>query len=346
MRRSFITLTPAILWLAAGLSWAGDTGTSPKLITPDTKAAIEKGLAHLARTQNPDGSWLAPGQGYSVTMTSLATLALMCGGSNPTTGSYADNVGRGIEFLLRAGQPDGLIAASERHGMHGHGFAMLTLAHAYGMEANPLRQKRIAQVLEKAVQLTAASQSRDGGWFYSPNSNSDEGSVTVTQIQGLRACREAGIWVPPESIRRACEYIQQCANPDGGIMYSKSSGGGSKPAITAAAVATMYNAGQFEHRVAMGALTYVEARLKQHGGNFAAAFGGHTYYSLLYVSQAMWFSGERKWESFFPVMHQVLLKMRNEEGVWKGDSIGVTYGTSIALLALQLPYRQLPLLQR
>ena len=167
MRQSLITLTPAILWLTAGLSWAGGAGSRPTLITPDTEAAIEKGLAHLARTQSPDG-----------------------------------------------------------------------------------------------------------GWFYSPNSNNDEGSVTVTQIQGLRACREAGVWVPPESIRRACEYIQQCANPDGGIKYSKNSGGGSKPAITAAAVATMYNAGQFEHAVALGALEFVEDRFQQHNGDFAAAFGG------------------------------------------------------------------------
>jgi hypothetical protein len=30
-----------------------------------------------------------------------------------------------------------------------------------------------------------------GGWYYSPDSDRDEGSVTVTQIQGLRAARNA-----------------------------------------------------------------------------------------------------------------------------------------------------------
>ena len=333
--------------LLAHVSSAADVRPRPELITPEAEAAIQKGLACLARTQTADGSW-NEGQGHPVTLTSLACLAFMCSGSTPTTGQYADNVGRSVEFLLRCCDADGAIAsANDRsHVMHGHGFAMLSLAHAYGMEANPLRQKRIAQVLQKAVRLTASSQSKDGGWYYSPNSASDEGSVTVTQIQGLRACRDSGIRVPPETIRRACEYIQKCANSDGGISYSLGARGNSLPAITAASVATMYNGGQFEHPVAVGALKYVENLLQRNQGDFTKAFPGHTFYSLLYISQAMWFSGDRKWQAFFPGMRDKLLSLRNPDGVWQGDGVGVTYGTSIALISLQLPYRQLPLLQR
>jgi hypothetical protein len=334
--------------LLAGWAPAADVRPRPELVTPEAEAAIQKGLAYLARTQKPDGRWVADGQGHSVAMTSLACLALMCSGSTPDTGPFADNVGRGVEFLLRTCNEDGVIAGADAGGnvMHGHGFAMLTLAHAYGMEANPLRQERIAQVLQKAVRLTASCQSKAGGWLYSPNSASDEGSVTVTQIQGLRACREAGISVPPETIRRACDYIQQCANVDGGISYSKGSTGKSRPAITAAAVATLYNAGQFEHPAALGALKYVEDLLQRNQGDFFRAFPDHTYYSLLYLSQAMWLCGDRKWQPFFPLMQDKLLALRNADGAWQGDGIGTTFGTSIALIALQLPYRQLPLLQR
>jgi hypothetical protein len=335
------------LLLAAAAS-AAEVPQRPELITPEAEAAIQKGLAYLARTQKPDGSWTAEGQGHSVAMTSLACLALMCGGNTPATGPYIDNVRRAVEFLLRACNADGVIAGTDAGGlvMHGHGFAMLTLAHAYGMESNPLRQERIAQVLQKAVELTAASQSKDGGWLYSPNAAADEGSVTVTQIQGLRACRDTGLAVPPETIRRACVYIQLCANADDGISYSKGSKGKSLPAITAAAVATMYNAGQFEHPVAAGALKYVENLLERNPGDFTKAFPSHTYYSLLYLSQAMWLCGDRKWQPFFPAMRDKLLAMRNVDGVWQGDGVGLTFGTSIALISLQLPYRQLPLLQR
>jgi hypothetical protein len=339
-----LLLTELLLAVAAS---AADVRPRPDLITPETEAAIQKGLAYLARSQRTDGSWVEQ-QGHAVTMTSLATLALMCSGSTPTTGPYADNVGRGVEFLLRSCDADGAIASANDRGrvMYGHGFAMLSLAHAYGMEGNPLRQKRIAQVLQKAIRLTAGSQSKDGGWFYSPNSASDEGSVTVTQIQGLRACRDAGLRVPPETIRRACDYIQKCANADGGISYALSSRGSSLPAITAAAMATMYNGGQFEHPVAHGALKFTENLLQRNQGDFTKAFGGHTFYSLLYVAQAMWFSGDSRWQSFFPGARDKLLTLRNTDGVWTGDGVGVIYGTSIALISLQLPYRQLPLLQR
>ncbi len=335
------------VWLATAAS-AAEVRPRPDLITPEAEAAIQKGLAFLARTQQKDGSWIADGQGHAVTMTSLATLALMCSGSTPTTGPYADNVGRGVEFLLRSCDADGAIASANDRGhvMHGHGFALLSLAHAYGMEGNPLRQKRIAQVLQKAIRLTASSQSKDGGWYYSPNSASDEGSVTVTQIQGLRACRDAGLRVPPETIRRACDYIQKCANSDGGISYSLSSKGNSLPAISAASMATMYNGGQFEHPVAIGAMKFVENLLQRNQGDFAKAFGGHTFYSLLYLAQAMWFSGDARWQAFFPGARDKLLTLRNADGVWTGDGVGVIYGTSIALISLQLPYRQMPLLQR
>jgi hypothetical protein len=337
-----------LVLLFAPASFAADVRPRPELITPEAEAAILKGLAHLARTQKPDGSWTEGGQGHGTTLTSLAVLALMCSGSTPATGLYADNVAKGVEYLLRSSDADGAIASadSRSHIMHGHGFAMLTLAHAYGMEGNPLRQKRIAQILQKAVRLTASSQSKDGGWYYSPNSGADEGSVTVTQIQGLRACRDSGIRVPPDTIRRACDYMHKCANSDGGISYSLGARGNSLPAITAASTATMYNAGEFEHPVAIGALKFVENLLQRNQGDFTKAFSGHTFYSLLYLSQAMWFSGEKKWQAFFPGMRDKLLTMRNADGAWNGDGVGVTYGTSIALVALQLPYRQLPLLQR
>lgn len=334
------------LSLAGSSLQAAEVLPRPELVTPETEAAIQKGLAYLVRSQKADGSWVAEGQSHAVSMTALATLALMCGGHTPITGPYAENVARGVDFLLRACNPNGTIASGDGQVMYGHGFAMLVLAHAYGMEANPLRQKRIAEVLQKAVQLTTTSQSGDGGWTYTPNSASDEGSVTITQIQGLRACRDAGIGVPPATIRRACEYIQQCANVDGGISYSKATKGKSLPAITAAATATMYNAGQFEHPVALGAQRYVEALLERNRGDIAKAFPGHTYYSILYCSQAMWLGGEQKWQAFFPRVRDFLIKDRNADGVWQGDGVGIVFGTSIALVTLQLPYRQLPLLQR
>jgi hypothetical protein len=74
---------------------------------------------------------------------------------------------------------------------------------------------------------------------------------------------------------------------------------------------------------------------------------GHDYYTHLYASQAFYMAGDKYWDKYFPTTRDELLKMQNaNDGYWEGDGIGRTYGTSIALIVLQLPYKFLPVYQR
>lgn len=350
-RAAWLALAAALFLLlpARGTPPACGENDLPELITPKADAAIEKGLAYLARSQSRDGSWSGNSGGrYPCTMTALAGLALLAAGNTPAEGEYSRNIRLATDYLLGKSNRTGLIAsaAEEARPMYGHGFSMLFLAQVYGMETSPERQKKIHAVLERAVQLTAVSQSKDGGWIYTPDGGSDEGSVTVTQIQGLRACRNAGIKVPKRVIDKACEYIHKCALDNGGICYSLSSRGQAMPSITAAAVSTMYNAGQYENPVALKALGFVKKLIQDKKGDAWNAFQGHRYYSLLYASQAMWFSSEEDWKNFFPGVRDNLIKSQEADGSWNGDYVGQIYGTSIALLILQLPKKYLPILQR
>jgi len=338
-----------LLALAPGLV-AGEIGTRPDLITPEAEEAIQKGLAYLANSQSRAGSWSAQGAyggGYPAAMTALAGLALMAAGNTPNEGQYAVNVRRAVDYCLSCANPNGLIARIDQSAarpMYGHGFSMLFLAEAYGMEQDPELQSRIRRVLERGVRLTSRSQSRDGGWLYTPDANGDEGSVTITQIQALRAARNAGIKVPKSTINRAVEYIAKCANADGGISYSLRNRGSSRPAITAAAVATLYNAGEYENPVAVKALDYIKTNIRD--GKQKQMWAGHAFYTLLYCSQAMYLSSEENWQSFFPERRDDLIKQQKADGSWAGDHVGDVYGTAIALIVLQLPYRYLPILQR
>jgi len=335
---------------AAGGLRAAEIGTRPELITAEAEQAIQKGLQYLAGSQSRAGSWSAQGAyggGYPAAMTALAGLALMAAGNTPTEGLYAANVRRAVDYCLSCANPNGLVARIDQSAarpMYGHGFSTLFLAEAYGMEQDSELQRRIRRVLERAVRLTARSQSRDGGWLYTPDANGDEGSVTVTQIQGLRAARNAGIKVPRSTINRAVEYIAKCANADGGISYSLRNRGTSRPAITAAAVATLYNAGEYDNPVALKALDYLKKNLKD--SNTARLWAGHAFYTLLYASQAMYLSSEENWQGFFPEKRDDLIKQQKPDGSWAGDHVGDVYGTALALLVLQLPYRYLPILQR
>jgi len=319
----------------------------PPLITEQAEKSIERGLAFLARTQSRDGSWRSGTRygSYPCSMTSLAGMALMGGGNTPVEGKYAANVRRAVDYVLSCATSTGLISrpSEEQRSMYGHGFGMLFLATAYGMEQDSTRQSRIKRVLQRGIALTGKSQSQWGGWLYSPDSSGDEGSVTITQVQGLRAARNAGVKVPKKVIDKAIQYIEKSANKDGGIRYTARGGGSARPPITAAAVAVLYNAGDYDNPVATRALQFMENRMN---GNPMRALSGHKFYTMLYLSQAMYQAGDKKWEFFFPPVRDDLVKTQAADGSWMGDSVGTTYGTAIAITTLTLPYKYLPIYQR
>lgn len=320
----------------------------PDGVTPEVERMIAGGVNYLVRTQNRDGSWNNMGGwgSYPTAMTALAGTALLMNGSTPTTGPHSRSVRKAADFLVRVAQPNGLIAtaAEEGRSMHGHGFAMLFLAQVYGMEEDRVAQKRLHDVLVRAVRITERSQSRPGGWLYSPSSDGDEGSVTVTQMQGLRACRDAGIQVSPVTVRNAVRYIERSANPDGGIRYMVGMAGESRPPITAAAVATLYNAGNYDSPLALKCLAFCERTIATDSGGHN--MWGHWYYSHLYYAQARYQRGGREWERYYRAISLRLASMQSSDGSWMGDQVGTSYGTALALIILQLPYQYVPIFQR
>ncbi len=318
----------------------------PKHVTPDTQAAIDAGLAYLARTQSRDGGWRNTGAygRYPVAMTGLAGLALLMNGNTTTQGPYAQQVDRAARFLVDSSTPSGLITRpQENQGkpMHGHGFATLFLAELYGMTEDAERQRRIHDTLTDAIRLIGLSQSRLGGWYYTPESGGDEGSVTITQVQGLRACRNAGLAVPKQVIDEAMNYLKLSTRSDGGIAYRAQMRGPSRPAITAAAVCCWFNAGDYDNPMAQRALRFSKENIEVRPSR-----ANHYSYAHLYLSQALYLSSEEEWDDYFPRMRENLLRQQREDGSWPGDYVGPVYGTAIALVILQLPFNQLPIMQR
>src|SRR5437870_7862409 len=202
----------------------------PKHVTPDTLKAVRTGLDYLARTQGADGGWheSAGGEAYPVAVTSLAGIAFLANGNTPTRGRYAPQVQAAVDYLLKCSEPSGIITGPNNEmgrPMHGHGFALLFLASVYGTETKEATRVRLKEVVDKAVNLTARGQSGAGGWTYIPGAG-DEGSVTVMQVQVLRAANNAGFNVPRATIEESVRYIERCSTPEGGICYSLGSGGG------------------------------------------------------------------------------------------------------------------------
>ncbi len=227
--------------------------------------------------------------------------------------------------------------------MHGHGFALLFLASVYGTITKEGLRKQVQVAVRKAVTLTSQGQSAAGGWTYIPGGG-DEGSVTVTQVQALRAAHNAGFLVPRAVIEESIKYLEKCRTPEGGIQYSLGSGGGPRLPISAAAVATLYNAGQFESEIATDCLKYVWDQFRAAEGWDKGA--GHAFYSHLYAAQAFYMAGDQYWDKYFPATRDQLIGMQAPDGSWHGDGIGEVYGTAIAAIILQLPFKFLPVFQR
>jgi hypothetical protein len=329
----------------------------PELVNRGILKSVDRGLKYLVDTQRRNGSWMDQ---YPSVMTGLSGLALMAGGSTPETGPYAKAVAKAMNYLLRVAEThnDGLIASgAEYRSMYGHGFAMLFLAQCYGMELNTTTEAKLRKVLNAGVQLIVKSQSKKksrfgkpcGGWYYTPSSNSDEGSVTVTQLQALRACRNVGIKVPKDCIDKAVEYLRHCQMPDGGICYSASSRGSSRPPISAAAIACFYAAGVYDRAAGgKGAEAQMVEKLVQYVDRTTGSMssGGHWFYTQFYLSQVKYQQGKKAWKSYYPAMSQRFTQMQNPDGSWNGDSAGTVYGTAIATMILQLPFGYLPIVQR
>jgi hypothetical protein len=243
--------------------------------------------------------------------------------------------------------------------MHGHGFALLFLAQCYGMDLDEKTEKRLKNVLDRAVAITQKSQSDNGvavnnagAWLYTPESGGDEGSVAVTQLQALRACRNVGIKVNKRTIERAVAYLKCCQNADGGISYNYAGrGSGSRPPISAAGIACFYAAGVYdrdsggkgpEAEMVAKLLKYCQGKINVEGGDVS----GHYFYAHMYYAEAMYQRGGKDWEDYYPKIRGKLIGTQSPDGSWNGDSVGTTYGTGIACLILQLPYGYLPICQR
>jgi len=350
-----ITLLAVILVPASFSPAAEDR--YPKHINAKTQATITKALDYLAKTQTEDGNWNSTSDAisYPCVMAALSGMAFLAHGDTPSRGPYAENIRRTETFLMGNSRPSGIITSpgDEAQGrtMYGHGFSLLFLSEVYGMETDTRTHDTLKKVIQNAIKLTAAGQSAEGGWTYVPGGG-DEGSVTVTQMQGLRAAKNAGFNVPKGTIEAAVKYLEKCKTPEGGIEYSLGSGGGARLPISAAAIATLYSAGAVQGRedpydspLANDCLKYVVAQFALTKGQWSKNTG-HEFYTHLYASQAFYQKGDKYWDDYFPATRDELIGMQNSNGSWDGDGIGPVYGTAIGAIILQLPYKFLPIYQR
>jgi hypothetical protein len=313
--------------------------------------AIARGLENLQALQSRvDGSWRGPGNMENPAITSLAVMAFLAAGHVPGEGRYGDTVERGIRWVLRKQQPNGLIATSGNHEMYHHGISTLMLAEVAGMTEGDLAQEVRAK-LEKAVAVILKAQRTRGddrgGWRYhvAPIDGSDI-SVTGWQLMALRAAKNLGCDVPAEVIDSAVGYLQRCQDAgSGGFRYNPY--GRVTVACTGTSILGLELCGKERHQspeaLRAGAFLLRRENLPHWGQEWF-------FYSIYYGSQAAFQLGGNYWNVYRPRLHEVLLRHQSASGYWEGFSADGRYGrsycTAMCVLALAVEYRYLPIYQR
>jgi hypothetical protein len=209
--------------------------------------------------------------------------------------------------------------------------------------------------LRKAVDLIARCQNDAGGWRYQPKPDArGDLSVTVMQLNALRAARDAGIAVPAENIQRAIEYVESCAvkGPDGEAKaFAYQPRGDVRWSTTSSGVMSLMLCGQYRiDRVKPALDSLLIARAK--GTDRREWFVYGTYYAAQALYQAAGQSAEFRepWRKWYGSVAKVILAEQissgSDKGRFKLDGQYGTWSTSMCVLILGLPYRYLPIYQR
>ena len=203
---------------------AGERG----LPSPKTEAAIELGLAFLAKFQSSDGSWslnnfadgkaeLPEGEGAIIASdtaaTGLSLLSFLGAGYHHRDDKYQEHVKNGLDFLLQHQNEDGDLyidqdANSSRSAwLYSHSIATIALCEAYGMTLDPELKDPAQRAIDFIVEAQHPSR---GGWRYSPAYGSDT-SVTGWMTMALKSAELAELDVPEsvyDKIRHWLELAQ------------------------------------------------------------------------------------------------------------------------------------------
>ncbi len=337
-------------------------------ITPQSQAALERGLSWLAQNQKPEGNW----EQNDLGLVSMGALAFMADGHLPGRGKYGQNVEKALNFVVTHAKPSGLLNMADGHrDMYNHGLSTFVLGQAYGMSAD----NRIGGVLERALKLIANTQCKDGGWDYvaSPQENGHDLSLAVMQAKALRSAMDSGLEVPPDVVKLAIKDVREHYSSRGGpqqndteqhggpgqFTYSKG-GGGPTVAMAAAGVVCLQEFGQYDDwRIAKN-MEIISATVQQlkpnlnHDGRPGIPGGA---YALYYVAQAMYQVGGEPWKTNYPLLRDHLISCQmhsagdvRQDGCWHdtqftGGAQGDLYATSVACFVLAIPNRYLPILQ-
>lgn len=321
--------------------------------TKSTEAAVELGLQWLMRQQLRNGSWSLLGpyaDGVNIenqaSATAMALLAFQGAGYTTKPGKYKRLMDQGWNWLLAQQDAEGnfFTEGAHNHPFYTQGQCAIALCELLAMT----KENRLQAPAEKAIQYLIRSQSKEGGWRYEPNADSDV-SVTGWCVMALQSAKMAGIDVPQQTLDNVTKYLDKIAQA-GGTRYPYQRNGDATRTMTAEAILCRQYLGwkQDDARMA-NALDYILT-------NPVSYQHKRDVYYWYYATQAMHHMEGKWWKEWNAVMRQELpenqVKTGKEAGSWDpnrptedlyGLQAGRLYVTCLSIYNLEVYYRHLPI---
>jgi hypothetical protein len=309
-------------------------------IPPDVDRIYERGLAWLASSQQPDGSWKDNYSGCGIT--GICLMAFLASGEDPNYGKYAANIHRAIYSIITAQDAS---TGYMPNSMYHHGFAMLALSEAYGAvdeslyPNNEKPPRTIAQALQLAIGCAATSQKKNGmnAWRYQPDAADADTSVSGAVLMGLLAARNAGMDVPDDVLNGGMDFMRRSTGSGGDVAYTGGFGGmGGSMNLTAISALTNAVAKTKDTPAYKAALKRLLDNLEN------PETGSYAEYYRYYMAQALFQGNYDAWQKWNAEQVRILRDTQADDGSFNDAA----YQTGMSLLALALNYRFLPIYER
>ncbi|MBN1394147.1 MAG: hypothetical protein JW959_03920 [Pirellulales bacterium] len=329
--------------------------------TGETEAAVAAALKWLADNQDADGRWnprshgggkemkvlgrdrLGAGSHADSAVTGLALLAFLASGNTHLDGHYAEDVRRGLEYLMRTQEADGNLGgrAAAFEFMYCHAMAACALSEAYGMT----RDVRLREPVRRALAYTIAAQDPlGGGWRYRPGDPGDT-SQLGWQLMTLKSAELAGIPITAKTREGIVRYLRSVSSGTyGGRASYRPGESPSRPMTAEALVCWQFLGLARQHPACNEAGDYL---LEEVPGE-----GDYNLYYWYYATLGMYQLQGQHWQRWNEAMRDAVVarqvKQGRQAGSWDTNTVWGAYGgrvytTALATLTLEVYYRFLPL---
>ena len=319
----------------------------------ESEAAVQRALQYLVRTQREDGAWDprtsgagleraplgtsrgAAGSRADTAITGLALLSLMGAGHTHQNGQYADNVYRGLAFLIHQQKPAGSMAgrANIYEATYCHGMAALAMCEAAAItqDASAIlsAQRAIAHTQRLQHPVT-------GGWRYTEGDPGDL-SQLGWQAMVLDAGSRAGIKISMKSANGVQTFLRSVQSGRHGGLATYRLGEKPSRTMTAEALATRLLIGD---EISDAAIKEAEAYVMEQ----LPGVGQDNYYYWYYATIALHQLQNNNWNRWNQALQKRLLATQLADGSWPTNTLwggygGKIYTTAMATLCLETYYR-------